>query len=173
LIQEDKKAASRIIAGKLHQFLHDAADITGMEYFCILTHHTLACSWMQDAGEEANLQHLAWMLYHYGTQIHKLGRSTLTHGEWVERKEMTALNILHLHLTDLPIGQQTCLQQLYSKTFNSFRTNMMRHGKSFQHASVVKKEEPKVSGWFKENFKQGKLHFWGRWMYGIVLHGIR
>ena len=109
-VLQDEKAASRIIAGKLHQFLHDAADITGMTYRCKLTGYTLACvnskdirlSWVQDGSAE-NLHRLAWMFYYYGTEIHKLGRSTLTHGEWVERKVMTAMNIAYVHLADLPL----------------------------------------------------------------------
>jgi hypothetical protein len=70
---------------------------------------------MQD-GVEDNLRQLAWMFYYYGTEIHKLGRSTLTHGEWVEEKVMTALNVEYVYLLDLPIALQTCLQQLYSKS---------------------------------------------------------
>jgi hypothetical protein len=163
---QDEKAASRIIAGELHQFLHDAADITSMTYRCKITGHTLACinskdirlSWMQDGSAE-NLQRLAWMFYYYGTEIHKLGRSTLTHGEWVERKVMTAMNIAYVHLADLPIGRRTCLQQLYSKRFNDLRTNIMRIGNSFRHASMIKKEQPKEPGWFKTNFKRPKTTF--------------
>jgi hypothetical protein len=165
-VLQDEKAASRIIAGELHQLLHDAADITGMTYRCKLTCHTLACinskdirlSWRQDGSAE-NRQRLAWMFYYYGTEIHRLGRSTLTHGEWVERKVMTALNIEYVHLADLPIGQRTCLQQLYSKKFNALRTNVMRIGNSFRHASMIKKEQPKEAGWYNKNYKRPKATF--------------
>jgi hypothetical protein len=47
---------------------------------------------MQD-GREDNLKCLAWKFYFYGTEIHKLGQSTLTHGERVEQKVMTAMNV--------------------------------------------------------------------------------
>ena len=84
----DEKASTRIINAELHQFLHDAADITGRTYTCKLTQHVLPCisikdirkAWTQDGGED-NLRRLAWMLYYYGTEIHKVGRGTLTHME--------------------------------------------------------------------------------------------
>jgi hypothetical protein len=87
-VLQDKKAATHIIAGELHQLFHDAANITKMTYRCKLTGYTLPCinskdirqAWMQDGSKE-NMQRLAWMFYYYGTEIHKLGRSTLTHGE--------------------------------------------------------------------------------------------
>ena len=92
-VLQDVKVASHIIAVELHKLLHDAAKITGMTYRCKITQHILPCinskdirqAWMQDGGE-ANLQRLAWMFYYYGTEIHKLGNSNLTHGEWVEQK---------------------------------------------------------------------------------------
>jgi hypothetical protein len=46
-------------------------------------------------------------------------------------------------LADLPIGRRTCLQQLYSKRFNDLRTNIMRIGNSFRHASMIKKRATK------------------------------
>jgi hypothetical protein len=165
-VLQDEKAASRIIAGELHQFLHDAADITGMTYRFKLTGHTLACvnskdirlRWVQDGSAE-NLHQLAWMFYYYGTEIHKLGRSTFTHGEWVEHKVMTAMNIAYVHLADLPIGQRTCLQQLYLKKFNDLRTNIMRLGNLCRHTCVIKKEQPQERGLFKKNFKRPKTTF--------------
>jgi hypothetical protein len=78
----------------VHQLLHAAADITGLTYSCKLTQHMVPCisiikdirkAWTQDGGED-NLRQLAWMFYYYGTEIHKFGRSTLTHGEWVEKR---------------------------------------------------------------------------------------
>jgi hypothetical protein len=163
---QDEKAAVNIIVSELHQLLHDAANITGMTYRCKQTQHTLPCinskdirqSWNQD-GSEANLQRLAWMFYYYGSEINKLGRSCLTHGEWVERKVMTALNVSYVHLEDLPYGQRTCLQQLYSRKMNALRTNVMRRNPAFQHTSMVTKEQPKVKELFKKNFKRGKETF--------------
>jgi hypothetical protein len=119
-VLQDEKAATHIIAGELHQLFLDADNITKMTYRCKLTRYTLLCinskdirqAWMQDGSEE-NMQSLAWMFYYYGTEIHKLGRSTLMHGEWVERKVMSLLNVLHVHLGELPIGHRTCVQQLY------------------------------------------------------------
>jgi hypothetical protein len=115
---------------EVHQLLHDAADIAGLDYRCTLTQHTRPCisikdiqkAWMQDGGED-NLRQLAWMFYYYGTEICKLGRFTLTHGEWVKQKVMTALNVECMHLLDLPIALRTCLQQLYSKKYNDIRAN--------------------------------------------------
>jgi hypothetical protein len=120
-----EKAASHIIASELHKLLHDAANITEMTYHCKLTKHTLLpcinskdirLGWMQDGGK-ADLQRLAWMFYYYyyyyyGTEIHEMGRSTLTLGDWVKRKVRSSLNVLDVHLGDLPIGQRTCVQQL-------------------------------------------------------------
>jgi hypothetical protein len=135
---QDKKEASHIIYGELHKLLHDAAIIAGMMYRCKLTGHILPCinskdiqlAWMQD-GSKANMQCLAWMFYYYGTQVHRLGRSTLSHGEWLERKVMTLLNASYVHLRELPIGQHTCVQQLYLKKFNDFRTNNICQNGSF------------------------------------------
>jgi hypothetical protein len=165
-VLQDEKAAGQIIASELHLFLHDAANITQMTYRCKLTQQTLACinskdirlAWMQDGGE-TNLKRLAWMFYYYGTEVHRSGRSYLTHGEWVEHKVMTALNITYVHLSELPIGQRTCLQQLYAKKFNDLRTNIMRRGPAIQHRSVIKKEQPRVLGLFHKNFKRAKTTF--------------
>jgi hypothetical protein len=162
----DEKASTRIINAEVHQLLHDAAEITGLTYSCKLTQHLLPCisikdirkSWTQDGGEE-NLRRLAWMFYYYGTEIHKLGRSTLTHGEWVEQKVMTALNVEYVHLSALPIASRTCLQQLYSRKYNDIRANILRRGATIQHSSTVSKEQPKVKGIFKKNFKRGKSTF--------------
>ena len=165
-VLQDEKVSAHIIIGELHQLLYDAGEITGMTYFCKVTQQTLACinnkdirlAWVQDGGA-ANMQRLAWMFYFYGSEIHKLGRSCLTHGEWVEQKIMNVLNVLDAHLTDLPIGQRTCLQQLYSKKFNDLRTNIMRGGAAVQHTSMIKKEQPKMSDLFRKNFKRGKTTF--------------
>jgi hypothetical protein len=165
-VLQDEKAATHIIAGELHKLFHDAANITGMTYRCKLTGHTLPCinskdiqlAWMQDGGEE-NLKRMAWMFYYYGTEIHKMGRSTLTHGEWVEQKVMTTLNVSYVHLREIPIGQRTCIQQLYAKKFNDFRTNIMLRNGAFRHTSMVNKEQPKRSGLFRKNFKRGKSIF--------------
>ena len=165
-VLQDQKVSTDIIAGELTQLLHDAAEITGMTYCCKQTQQTLPCinkkdirlAWVQD-GSEANMQRLAWMFYFYGSELHKLGRSSLSHGEWVERKVMDVLNITYVHLSELPIGRRTCLQQLYSKKFNDLRTNIMRSGGAIQHTSMVKKEQPKVTGMFNKNFKRGKTTF--------------
>jgi hypothetical protein len=162
---QEQKSAEHIISSELHQLLRNAANITGMTYCCKLTQHTLACinskdirlSWIQD-GSNANLQRLAWMFYYYGSEIHQFGRS-LTHGEWVECKVLSALNATYVHLRDLPIGQRTCVQQLYSKQMNNLRSNIMRRGPTFQHTSMIKKEQPKIPGLFKKNFKRGKGTF--------------
>jgi hypothetical protein len=172
VLLQDKKAASlHIIAGELHKLLHDAANIVGMTYRCKLTQHkltqhTLPCinskdirlAWMQDGGED-NMQRLAWMFYFYGTEIHGRGRSTLSHGEWVEQKVMTLLNVLYVHLRELPIGQRTCVHQLYSKKFNDIRTNIMRRNGSFTHKSMMTKEQQKKSSLFTKNFKRNKNTF--------------
>jgi hypothetical protein len=165
-VLQDEKAATHIIAGELHQLYHDAANITKMTYRCKLTGYTLPCinskdirqAWMQD-GSKDNMQRLAWMFYYYGTEIHKLGRSTLTHGEWVEQRVMSSLNVSYVHLGELPVGHRTCIQQLYSKKSNDFRTNIMRRNGAFRHTSMVNKEQPKGSGLFKKNFKRGKTVF--------------
>jgi uncharacterized protein YgiM (DUF1202 family) len=73
-----------------------------------------------------------------------MGKSLLTHGEWVEKKVMTSMNVSYIHLADLPIGKQTCLQRLYSKKFNALRTNTMCQSEAIQHTSMVNKEHPKV-----------------------------
>ena len=72
---------------------------------------------------------------------------------------MTALNITYVHLSDLPIGQRTCLQQLYAKKFNDLRTNIMRRGKAIQHTSMVKKEQPRDTDLYRKNFKREKTTF--------------
>jgi hypothetical protein len=113
-VLQDVKAASHIIEGELHKLLHDAANITGMTYCCNLTQHTLPCinskdirlAWMQDGSEE-NMQRLVCMFYYYGMEIHKIGRSNLTHGEWVEQKAITSLNVSNVHSGELPINQRT------------------------------------------------------------------
>jgi hypothetical protein len=87
-VLQEEKGAAHIIAGELHQLLHDGAKITGMTYCCKLTQQTLPCinnkdirmAWLQDGGE-ANMQRLACIFYYYGSEIHRLGRSCLTHGE--------------------------------------------------------------------------------------------
>jgi hypothetical protein len=160
------KSAEHLIQSELHQLIYEAANITGISYCCKQTQQTLPClnrkdlrqSWVQDGSEE-NMKRLAWIFYYYGTEVHKIGKSCLTHGEWVERKVMKALNIVYVHLVDIPVGQRTCLHQLYSKKFNDFRTNVMRQSPSLQHTSRITKEQPKVPGMFKKNFKRAKATF--------------
>jgi 23S rRNA maturation mini-RNase III len=77
----------------------------------------------------------------------------------VERKILNILNVSYVHLSELPVNQRTCLQQLYSKKFNNLRTNVMRGGAAIQHTSMIKKEQPKMSDMFKKNFKRGKTTF--------------
>ena len=162
---QEQKSADLIITSEIHQLMRDAASITGMTYWCKLTQHTLACinrkdirlSWVQD-GSDANLQRFAWMFYYYASEIHKFGRS-LTHGEWVEFKVMASLNATYVHLRDLPIGQRTCVQQLYSKKMNDLRSNIMRRSPTFKHTSMIRKEQPKIPGIFNKNFKRGKSTF--------------
>jgi hypothetical protein len=55
---------------------------------------------MQDSSE-ANMQGLAWMFYYYGTEVHRLGQSTLSHREWVEQKVMTLTKVSYVHLREL------------------------------------------------------------------------
>jgi hypothetical protein len=86
---------------------------------------------------------------------------------------MATLNIEYVHLADLPIGQQTCLQQLYSKKFNALRTNIMRIGNSFRHASMIKKEQPKEAGWYNRKYKRGKAIFLCQWGFKKVMVGKR
>ena len=179
-VLQDEKAVNQIIVGELHQLLNEAAHITGMTYRCKLTQQTLACinskdirlAWMQDGGE-ANLQRLAWIFYYYGSELHKMGRSTLTHGEWVERKVMSTLNVAYVHLADLPIGSRTCVQQLYARKFNDLRTNVMRRGNAVHHTSMVKKEQPKFPGVFQKNFKRAKTTFLSRSTSTKMRRGIR
>ena len=164
-VLQEQKSAELIITSELHQLLRNATSITGMTYSCKLTQHTLACinskdihlSWLQDGGEE-NLKRLAWMFYYYGSEIHQIGRS-LTHGEFVESKVLASLNATYVHLRDLPMGQRTCVQQLYSRKMNDLRSNIMRRTSNFQHTSMVKKEQPKIPGLFNKNFKRGKGTF--------------
>jgi hypothetical protein len=163
---QDQKRAEVIITSELHQFLREAASITGMTYICKITQLTIACinskdirtSWLQD-GSVTNLKRLAWLFYYYGSEIHKSGRSLLTHGEWVERKVLSALNVSYVHLNTLVSGQRTCVQQLYSKKMNEMRNNIMRRSPAFHHTSGIKKEQPCVPSIFKRNFKRGKSTF--------------
>jgi hypothetical protein len=141
-VLQDKKEATHIIAGELHQLFHDAANITKMTYRCKLTGYTLA-----------------WMFYYYGKEIHKLRRSTLMHGEWVEQRVMSSLNVSYVHLGELPVGHRRCIQQLYSKKFNNFRANIMLRNGVLRHTSIDNKEQPKGSDLFKKNFKRGKSVF--------------
>ncbi len=84
---------------------------------------------------------------------------TLTHGEWIERKVLASLHVTYVYSGDLPTGQHTCVQQLYSKKMNDLRSNIMRRTPTFQHTSMVKKEQPKIPGLFKKHFKRGKATF--------------
>jgi hypothetical protein len=164
-VMGEQKYADNIIVSELHEFFRVAATITGMTYHCKQTQHNLACmnvrdirlSWLQD-GSVDNLQRLVWMFYYYGIEIYKIGRS-VTHCEWVEGKVLASLNVTYVHLADLPLGQRTCVQQLYSRRLNDLRANIMRRGPTMQHRSMVKKEQPKVPGLFKKHFKRGKSTF--------------
>jgi hypothetical protein len=165
-VMQEQKTAERIIVSEIHQLLHDAATLTTMQYCCKQTHHMMPCisskdirqSWLQD-GSEANLQRLAWIFYYYGGEVHQFGRSSLTHCEWVEQKVLTAMNVSYVHLAELEVKQHTCVQQLYNKQMNNIRSNILRTGPAMQHASMVKREQPKLPGLFKKNFKRGKTTF--------------
>ena len=164
-VMEEQKYANSIIVSELHEFLRIAATITGMTYHCKTTQHNLACmnvrdirlSWLQD-GSIDNLQRLVWMFYYYGIEMYRISRH-LTHCQWVEAKVLASLNVTYVHLGELPLGQHTCVQQLYSRRFNDIRANIMRRGPTMLHRSMIKKEQPKVSGLFKKNFKRGKSTF--------------
>mgnify|MGYP002807830657 CR=1 FL=1 len=178
-VLQDEKAATHIIAGELHQLFHDAANIAKMTYRCKLTGYTLRCinskdirqAWMQDRSEE-NMQRLAWMFYYYGSEIHKFGM-TLTHGEWIERKVLASLHVTYVYLGDLPTGQRTCVQQLYSKKINDLRSNIMRRTPTFQHTSMIKKEQPKIPGLFKKTLSVVKVPFLSLEISGIRQLGRR
>jgi hypothetical protein len=165
-LMEEQNIVMQIIVSEIHQLLHDAAAITDMKYCCKRTNHMLPClnnkdirrSWLQD-GSEANLQRLAWIFYYYGTEIHQIGRSSLTHCEWVEQKVLAAFNVTYVHLEDKKVKQRTCVQQLYSKKFNDLRANTVRQNGPVRHTSMVKKEQPMVPGLFNKNFKRGKTTF--------------
>jgi hypothetical protein len=106
---QDEKEATGIIAAELHQFVHDAATIAAMTYRykqtnLILFIKDVRLAWSQD-GREANLVHFAWIFHYYETELDRMGRSGLTHGEWVEKKVMTLMNVSYVHLADLPIGK--------------------------------------------------------------------
>ena len=47
VLQEQKKA-EQIILSEIHQLMYDAASITGMTYYCKLTHHTIVCTNTKD-----------------------------------------------------------------------------------------------------------------------------
>ena len=165
-VLQDEKRAGSIITAAIHKLLHEAAVITGMTYCCKITQHTYPCisvkdirlSWMQN-GDQANLKRLAWMWYFYGTEIYKIGRSSLTHNEWVEQKVLSKLKVSYMHLANLAMEERTCVQQLYSKKFNAFRSNVICRGSVVQHNSQVNKEQPKIKGLFKKHFKRGKSIF--------------
>jgi hypothetical protein len=44
----DASASTRIINAEVHQLLHNAADITGLNYRCTLTQHMLPCISIKD-----------------------------------------------------------------------------------------------------------------------------
>jgi hypothetical protein len=79
--------------------------------------------------------------------------------EWVKKKVLDAFNVEYVHITELDIKQRTCVEQLYSHTMNGLRTNILRRNPQFQHASLVRKEQPKVLGFFKKHFKRSKTTF--------------
>lgn len=165
LVMEDKRRATMIITLEQQQLLREGAAITGMTYTCKHTNHALACinsrdiraSWIKD-GSEANLKRMAWMFYFYGCEIYKNVKG-VHHGVWVEQKVLDAFNVEYVHITELDIKQRTCVEQLYSHTMNGLRTNILRRNPQFQHASLVRKEQPKVLGFFKKHFKRSKTTF--------------
>jgi hypothetical protein len=150
---------------EIQKLLHEAATITGMTYNDTHTKHSLACingrdiraSWMQD-GSEVNQKRLAWIFYYYGTEIHKTALG-VSHGDVVEQKVLATFNVTYVHFTDLNIKQRTCMQQLYSQKMNALRTNILRKGANCKHLSLICKEQPRVEGLMKKNFKHGKTTF--------------
>jgi hypothetical protein len=164
-VMEEQKYADGIIVSQLHELLREAAKITGMTYLCKQTKHNIVCtnikdirlSWIQD-GSVNNLQRIVWMFYYYGMEIYRIGK-LLTHCELVEGKVLESLNVTYVHMAQLPVGQRTCVQQLYARRFNDLRTNIMRRSPAMQHMSMIKKEQPKVPGLFKKNFKREKSEF--------------
>jgi hypothetical protein len=162
---EEKKKADQLIRAEINDMLRVAAEITGMTYTCKYTQHQLKCikikdlrvSWVQDGSAE-NLMRIAWMFYYYTTELYQTGMAQ-THGEWVERKLMSKMKFVYVHLDSLPTNQRTCVHQLYSKVMNEVRSNIMRRTRLFLHKSNIQKEQPRVSGAFRKNFKREKTTF--------------
>jgi hypothetical protein len=164
-VMEEKKESDAIIVMEIQKLLREAAAITGMTYHDTHTKHSLACingrdiraSWMQD-GSNVNLKRLAWMFYYFGTEIHQTAFG-VPHCNVVEQKVLTTFNATYVHLTDLAIKQRTCLQQLYSQKMNALRNNILRKGATCQHHSLIRKEQPRVTGLVKKHFRRGKSTF--------------
>jgi hypothetical protein len=164
-VTEEKKESDALIVMEIQKLLREAATITGMTYHDTQTNHSLACingrdiraSWMQD-GSNVNLKRLAWIFYYYGTEIHKTAFG-VPHCNVVEQKVLTTFNATYVQLSNLDIKQRTCLQQLYSQKLNALRNNILRKGANCNHQSLIRKEQPKVAGLVKKNFKRGKSTF--------------
>ena len=105
------------------------------------------------------MKRIAWMFYYHGSEIYKQQLSVM-HGEWVEQKVMKIFNIQYVHVNELTVNQRSCVQQLYSKRMNDLRTNMLRRNKAFlAHQSQIRKEQPKESAAFSNNFRREKTVF--------------
>jgi hypothetical protein len=113
-------------------------------------------SWVE-GGSVSNLQHIVWMFYNYGMEIYIIGKLLTPLCELVEGKVLEWLNVTYVHMAELPVGQCTCVKQLYACRFNDLQTNIMQRSPVMQHMSMIKKEQPKVPGLF--NRFPGKRHF--------------
>jgi hypothetical protein len=163
-VLEEKREAEQLIRSEINELLRVASEITGMRYKCKYTEHNLKCitikdlrvAWVQDGSAE-NLMRMAWMFYYYATELYQNGLAQ-THGETVERKLMSKMKFVYVHLDNLPINQRTCVHQLYSKVMNEVRANIMRRTNLFVHKSHIQKEQPQVRA-FRKNFKREKTTF--------------
>jgi hypothetical protein len=136
---QDKLNVALISKREIHAFLQSAASACGMTHISPLTSISMPCvtsrdirsSWMADGGL-MNQKRIAWMYFYFPTVIHQKVLNK-THQEIVEKVVMELLNVEYSNEDELLYNQRSCIQQMYARSFNDVRTNVMRSSTVEKH----------------------------------------
>ena len=93
-------------------------------------------------GDEQNTKRMAFIWYYAGQEIYETAGFG-SHEEWLEKQVLEKLNVEYYPPAGKD-GGKSCIRLLYSKTFNTYRYNLMRNPGG-NHQNLVGVTHPKVN----------------------------
>ena len=147
-VTKDKRNVALISKREIHGLLQTAAGLCGMTHISQLTNIPMPCvtsrdirsSWLADGGEDQR-KRVAWMYFFFPNVIHKQVLN-MSHQEMVEDVVKDLLNVGYCNEEELLYNQKSCIQQMYARSFNDVRTNVMRSSTEESHKMHVTIQNP-------------------------------